>query len=82
MNLCKYKNSLGIPKKGIHSSRFLDLAINDVIMTIIGAILISYFFSISLIYTLISLFIIGIILHRLFCVRTTIDKLLFPNVTN
>jgi len=82
MNLCKYKNSLGIPKKGIHSRRFLDLAINDVIMTIIGAILISYFFSISLIYTLISLFIIGIILHRLFCVRTTIDKLLFPNVTN
>ena len=28
---------------------------------------------------LIALFILGIILHRLFCVRTTIDKLLFPN---
>jgi hypothetical protein len=22
---------------------------------------------------------LGIILHRIFCVRTTIDKLLFPN---
>jgi hypothetical protein len=25
------------------------------------------------------LFILGIIFHRLFCVRTTVDKLLFPN---
>ena len=82
MNLCKYKNSLGIPKKGIHSYRFLGLAIADVIMTIIGALLISYFLKISLVYTTISLFISGIILHRLFCVRTTIDKLLFPNVAN
>jgi len=81
MNLCKYKNLLGIPKKGIHSYRFLGLAIADVIMTIIGALLISYFLKISLVYTTISLFILGIILHRLFCVRTTIDKLLFPNVT-
>jgi len=80
MSLCKYKNSLGIPKKGIHSYRFLGVAIADVIMTIIAAMLISYFFKISFIYTSISLFVLGIILHRLFCVRTTVDKLLFPNV--
>jgi len=80
MSLCKYKNSLGIPKEGIHSYRFLGVAIADVIMTIIAAMLISYFFKISFIYTSISLFVLGIILHRLFCVRTTVDKLLFPNV--
>jgi hypothetical protein len=79
MSLCKYKNLLGIPNKGIHSYRFLGLAIADVIMTIIAAILISYFFKISFVYTSISLFVLGIILHRLFCVRTTVDKLLFPN---
>jgi hypothetical protein len=82
MSLCKYENSLGIPNKGIHSYRFLNLAIADVIMTIIVAMLISYIFKISFIYTAISLFILGIILHRLFCVRTTIDKLLFPNARN
>ena len=82
MSLCKYKNALGIPNEGIHSYRFLGLAIVDVIMTIILAILISYFFKISFLYTSISIFVLGIILHRLFCVRTTIDKLLFPNVTN
>ena len=80
MNLCKYKNSLGIPNKGMHSYRFLGLAIVDVIMTIIAALLISYFFKISFFYTSLSLFVLGIILHRLFCVRTTVDKLLFPNV--
>jgi hypothetical protein len=79
MNLCKYKNLLGIPNKGIHSYRFMGIAIADVIMTIIGAILISFFFKVSFVFTCICLFILGIILHRLFCVRTTIDKLLFPN---
>ncbi len=79
MNLCKYKNLLGVPNKGIHSYRFMGVAIADVIMTIIGAILISFFLKKSLVYTCITLFILGIILHRLFCVRTTIDKLLFPN---
>ena len=78
MDLCKYKNSLGIPKKGIHSYRLFGVAIADVIMTIVAAFLISYFFKYSFITTLITLFILGIVLHRLFCVRTTIDKLLFP----
>ena len=82
MNLCKYKNALGIPKQGIHSYRLFGMAIADITMTILGAILISYFFNTSLIYTTIFLFILGIILHRLFCVRTTIDKLLFPNINN
>lgn len=78
MSLCKYKDALGIPNQGLHSYRFLNLAIVDVIMTFLAAILLSYFFKISLLYTSIFLFSLGIILHRLFCVRTTIDKLLFP----
>jgi len=80
MSLCKYKNILGVPNTGIHHYRFLGLAIADVIMTLIGAAIISYITKISFAITSISLFILGIILHRLFCVRTTIDKLLFPNV--
>ncbi len=77
MNLCKYKNILGEPNKGIHSYRLFGLAIADVIMTIIASYLISIFFNISFLKTLLILFLTGIILHRLFCVRTTIDKLLF-----
>ena len=78
MNLCKYKNALGVPNEGAHSYRILDFAVVDIIMTILLAILISYFSKISFLYTSIFLFVLGIILHRLFCVRTTVDKLLFP----
>jgi fatty acid desaturase len=77
-NLCKYKNALGKPGKGIHSYRIFNIAIMDVIMTLIGALILSYIFNIKFIYLSIILFILGIILHRIFCVRTTIDKLLFP----
>jgi hypothetical protein len=78
MNLCKYKNALGEPGKGIHSYRLFGVAIADVLMTIVGAFLISYFFKLSFIKTLLILFLLGIVLHKLFCVPTTIDKLLFP----
>jgi len=78
MNLCKYKDALGIPGKGIHSYRIFNIAIADVIMTIIGAYILSLIFKTPFAYTLIALFVLGIILHRIFCVRTTIDKFLFP----
>lgn len=77
MDLCKYKSALGDPGKGIHSYRLFGVAIMDVIMTIIGAYMISYFFKYNFICTLIFLFALGILLHKLFCVKTTVDKILF-----
>lgn len=76
-NLCQYKDVLGKPNEGVHSYRVGNIAIMDVIMTIFGASFISYILSVSFWKTLGSLFVGGIILHRVFCVRTTIDKLLF-----
>ena len=77
IDLCKYKNALGVPGKGIHSYRLGGIAIADVIMTIIGAFIISLISGWKFIYTLLGLFILGIIIHKLFCVNTTIDKMLF-----
>jgi hypothetical protein len=79
LGLCKYRNALGVPGKGAHSIRLADVAIVDVIMTLVGAYIIAYFARTSFAWTAAGLFLLGIILHRLFCVRTTIDKLLFPN---
>ena len=76
--LCKYKDALGKPGKGIHSYRFMGVAIADVIMTLIVAFLFSYYTGYSFLKVSIIFFILGIIAHRLFCVRSTIDKLLFP----
>ena len=67
----------GKVNQGIHSYRFFGLAIVDVIMTILGSYVISYVFRVSFLYTLCIVFIIGILLHRYFNVRTTIDKMLF-----
>ena len=77
MSLCKYKNMLGEPNKGVHSYRLFGVAIVDVIMTLVAAYIISYFLKYSFLYTSIILFTLGIILHRLFCVKTTVDKFLF-----
>ena len=77
MSLCAYKDALGIPGQGIHSYRLFGVAIMDVLFTVLGAMIISYFSKYQFVKVLIVLFILGIILHRLFCVRTTIDKLLF-----
>jgi hypothetical protein len=75
---CKYKNIFGKEDKGIHSYRLFNLAIVDVLVTIIIAYIFYLIFpNINFIYILLCLFILGIILHRIFCVRTTIDKLLF-----
>jgi hypothetical protein len=82
MSLCKYKDIFGNPREGNHELRdpIFDTAFNDVIMTIIGSYIISYVFNYSFGITLLIIFILGIILHRAFCVRTTIDKFLFPNI--
>ena len=77
MTSCKYRYLFGKPGKGIHSYRIFNIAIVDVILTILGGLLISHFTKISYFLTIGGLFLLGVILHRLFCVRTTIDKLLF-----
>jgi hypothetical protein len=79
-SLCRYKYALGVPKKGIHSRRFLNMALADILMTFAGALLLKYLFfpRQKYLWVLFWLFISGILLHRLFCVRTTIDRVLFP----
>ena len=87
MSLCKYKDFFGELRKGVHSIRLFDIAIIDVIETIIGGIIIHKFIiiellqlhSIKLWMVIVFLFILGIILHRIFCVRTTVDKWLFSD---
>ena len=77
---CKYKDVLGIPKTGLHSYRVFNIAVMYVVFTFLFAKFIQVYIMKETDYLLILFFsfISGIILHRIFCVRTTIDKLLFP----
>ena len=72
---CPFANLFGAPRTGIHSIRIFDIAIIDVLFTCILA----YFTKGNHKYFLVLLFwfIIGIILHKLFCVDTKIDSILF-----
>ena len=74
---CQYQNILGEPGKGIHKARFLGFAQNDIIGTIILAWFLNLYFKINYFHMLAILFVIAILLHRLFCVPTTLNKIIF-----
>jgi len=76
---CKYKDSLGKPGEGLHSYRVFNLSVLDILFTFLLAKFVQYYImeDTEFIIVLIYCFIVGIIVHRIFCVRTTIDKLLF-----
>jgi len=75
--LCQYKDYFGKPGKGIHSYRVADIAVVDVGFTILVAWLFSYLFEWNFLWCVLGFFILGILIHRLFCVRTKIDTILF-----
>jgi len=80
LDLCRYKDIFGRLKEGAHAYRIFDIAVVDVAATVVVAYIIARFFGFVFWKSLVTLFLIGIISHRAFCVRTTVDKWLFPNV--
>lgn len=74
--LCPYKTLLGIREQGVHSARVLGLARNDIVMTVLGALATSYFFNVSLLWSLFGWFLAGEVLHILFGVDTAFLELL------
>jgi hypothetical protein len=75
--LCKYKDIFGKEGEGAHSIRVANLAVVDVMLTILAGYLISRAFRVSFLWVCVVLFILGIVMHRLFCVNTTVNKMIF-----
>lgn len=80
MNMCKYTHALGVPNEGVHSYRLFGIAIVDFLMTIIIAAVVSFLSNISFMRISIGFFLTGILLHRVFCVDTAIDRWLKRNL--
>lgn len=78
--LCQYKDTLGVPGKGLHSYRLFDLAIIDFLSTILGSVIISRIFNTSFIYVFLALILSGIFLHEIFCVKTKLNQLLLVDL--
>lgn len=77
--LCKYKHIFGEEKKGFHQQRLLGFALYDVLGTVGIAVLLKLFLfpATSFILVFFWLMIVTIVVHRLFCVNTTLNKAIF-----
>ena len=68
----------------LRSYKFFQIAIFDVVATIIGAFLLwkglTHFteLKVSFLFVMCGMFLFGIVSHRIFGIRTTVDKFLFP----
>ncbi len=78
--LCQYKNIFGQPNQGFHEDRLFGFAANDLIPTIMIAIIIAYYNKLNYMNTLLVTFIFVIIIHRLFCVNTTLNVAIFGKI--
>lgn len=70
MDLCKYKNSLGEPGKGFHEDRLGPFAKWDVVGTIVIVLILIIVFGFSPVKTLLTVSVLTVFLHWIFCVPT------------
>ena len=77
--LCKYKNAFGEAGQttGLRKYRLFGIAIFDTLVVIVCAYLIARLFRLPFITTTVAIFLLGILVHRLFCVKTAVDIALF-----
>jgi hypothetical protein len=80
IDLCKYKHIFGIENEGIHSYRIFNIAIVDTLLALLLVKIFHDYYVIDYLYSFLLVFVLGIFFHRIFCVNTTINKILFGTV--
>jgi hypothetical protein len=80
LGLCKYKDVFGAAEEGVHAVRLFGMAAIDLVLTVLLGMYIAWHFHINFVYVMLALFCVAILAHRLFCVNTAINKLLFGPV--
>lgn len=75
MNLCQYKDLFGKPNTGLHSVRVFNIAIVDLSLTMFISAVIAYYIECKFIPVFIIVLLISLVIHKLFCVETTLTKL-------
>ncbi len=75
------KMNLGNPGEGFHVHVF-GVAIFDVLGTLVLALLLARWRRWPFLPTAFAVFLVGIVAHRVFGVRTVVDRALYPHVLN
>jgi hypothetical protein len=72
VNLCQYRDVFGQVGTGVHSYRLFDIAIVDLLATILLGVILQRIFDIKLdlVWIILLLILVSIPIHMLFCVET------------
>lgn len=73
----KFKDIFGSPDQGVHSYKIFGLAKIDLAASTIMAVFIADWYGVDSWIALGGVLLSGVIAHRLFGVRTAVDKVLF-----
>ena len=76
--LCRYADVFGPPRTGVHSYRLFDVALVDAALAVLLALFLVRR-GVSPVSACLGTFVAGVVAHRLFCVRTKVDSVLFPD---
>lgn len=78
--LCPYRHVFGKEREGVHSIRVFDIAVVDLGLTVIAAVILARFLKLHVLVVFVVLMIVAVVAHRLFCVNTTVNRFLFGTV--
>ena len=67
---CPYADALGVPGKGVHSTRIAGLALFDIVATIVLAVIVAYTCDVAIWKSLLFWFVTGEVLHYAFGTQT------------
>jgi hypothetical protein len=77
MDLCKYRDIFGKVGTGVHSIRIFNIAVVDTLLTLLLAYIINSYLKSNLLLIFFLLLVLSILIHRAFCVETTLTKMFF-----
>lgn len=74
---CKYKDVFGKPNEGVRKFRIFNLSVVDVVPTILLGLAIGVYFKMPKSKGIAIAFAASVVFHAVFCVETTLVKMLF-----
>lgn len=77
--LCKFRHIFGREGEGAHAYRVANIAVVDLALTVVGAWLLARWMARPFWLVFAAVMVIGVLVHRMFCVETTLTKIVFSS---
>ena len=80
MTLCAYRHMFGTEGQGVHGVRILGVAAADLALAMGAAVALSMWLGWHPACATLFVFVLGVLVHRFFCVNTAVNVALFGAV--